>query len=45
VRTTITPAQIRADFRGLDQVSKRGAAARTLASFTLLDGRPGVRAS
>ncbi len=44
VRTTITPAQIRADFRGLDAVSKRGAAARTLASFTLLDGRPGVRA-
>ena len=44
VRTTITRAQIRADFRGLDSVTKRGVAARTLKSYVILDGRPGVRA-
>jgi alkaline phosphatase D len=43
VRTKITPAQITADFRGLDAVSNRGAPIRTLASFALLDGRPGAR--
>jgi alkaline phosphatase D len=44
VRTTITRAHVRADFRGLDAVSQRGAAAKTLKSFTILDGQPGVRA-
>ncbi|MEU4236429.1 alkaline phosphatase D family protein [Actinoplanes sp. NPDC026619] len=42
VRTTITPAQITADFRGVDAVSRPDAAVRTLASFALRDGRPGV---
>jgi alkaline phosphatase D len=44
VRTRITRAQIRADFRGLDSVSERGVAAKTLKSFTILDGQPGVQA-
>ena len=43
-RTTITPAQIRADFRGLEHVSVPGAPVRTLRSFAIADGRPGVRA-
>jgi alkaline phosphatase D len=43
VRTRITRTQIRADFRGLSVVSERGAAATTLKSFLILDGRPGVQ--
>ncbi|GAA2646134.1 alkaline phosphatase D family protein [Paractinoplanes durhamensis] len=43
VRTTITPAAVRADFRGVDAVSTPGAAVRTVASFAILDGRPGVQ--
>ena len=43
VRTTIGRAQIRVDFRGLDAVSKPGLPARTLKSFTILDGQPGLR--
>jgi alkaline phosphatase D len=43
VRTRISRAQIRADFRALSAVSKRGAAANTLKSFTILDGRPGLQ--
>jgi alkaline phosphatase D len=43
VRTTISRKQIRADFRGLDSVTTRGAAARTLKSFVILDGKPGLR--
>ncbi|GIM96912.1 alkaline phosphatase D family protein [Paractinoplanes toevensis] len=42
VRTTITPTQLRADFRGIDAVSHPGAAVRTVGSFAILDGRPGV---
>ena len=43
VRTTITRTQVRADFRGLDTVRVPGAPAKTLKSFAILDGRPGVR--
>jgi alkaline phosphatase D len=43
VRTRISRAQVRADFRGLDAVTKPGAAARTLRSFVIQDGRPGLQ--
>jgi alkaline phosphatase D len=43
VRTRITRTQITAAFRGLDSVTERGAAARTLKSFVILDGQPGVQ--
>lgn len=43
VRTRITPAQLTADFRGLDAVKRPGAAIRTLKSFAILDRRPGVQ--
>lgn len=43
VRTVIGRKQIRADFRGLDKVSRPGAAARTLTSFVILDGKPGLQ--
>jgi alkaline phosphatase D len=42
VRTTITPARIRADFRAVDYISKPGAPAKTLKSFTILNTRPGA---
>ncbi|MFC4997133.1 alkaline phosphatase D family protein [Dactylosporangium cerinum] len=44
VRTTISPAQVRADFRAVTTVTEHGAAATTLKSFTILDGQPGLRA-
>ncbi|UWP83854.1 alkaline phosphatase D family protein [Dactylosporangium fulvum] len=44
VRTRITRAQITADFRGLASVTEHGAAATTLKSFAILDGRPGLQA-
>lgn len=44
VRTTITPTQITADFRGLDTVTEHGAPATTLKSFAILDGQPGLQA-
>ena len=43
VRTRIARTQISADFRGLSAVSQRGAAAGTLKSFVILDGRPGLQ--
>jgi alkaline phosphatase D len=45
VRTRITRTQFRADYRGVDYVSKRGAEVRTLKSFVILDGRPGLQPS
>ena len=42
VRTTITPAQVSADFRGIAAVSEHGVAASTLRSFAILDGQPGL---
>lgn len=44
VRTTISPAQVRADFRAVATVTEHGAPATTLKSFAILDGRPGLRA-
>jgi alkaline phosphatase D len=42
VRTTISPSQIRADFRSLPTVTEHGAAAGTAASFVINDGLPGL---
>ncbi|MFI5906883.1 alkaline phosphatase D family protein [Dactylosporangium sp. NPDC051541] len=44
VRTKITQAQVTADFRGVPTVTEHGAAAATLKSFAILDGRPGLQA-
>ncbi|WP_344513736.1 alkaline phosphatase D family protein [Dactylosporangium maewongense] len=44
IRTTISPAQVRADFRAVSSVTEHGAAATTLKSFAILDGQPGLRA-
>ncbi|MDG6104757.1 alkaline phosphatase D family protein [Dactylosporangium aurantiacum] len=44
VRTTISPAQVRADFRAVATVTEHGAPATTLKSFAILDGQPGLRA-
>ncbi|MFI5896744.1 alkaline phosphatase D family protein [Actinoplanes sp. NPDC051513] len=41
-RATVGAARVRVDFRGVDAVSRRGAAVRTIRSFTLRDGRPGI---
>ena len=42
-RTKITPARLGVDFRGVDVVTRPGAPVRTLKSFVIEDGRPGVR--
>lgn len=44
VRVTLDASELRADFRTLDAVTTPSAAARTGASFTIEDGRPGLRA-
>jgi alkaline phosphatase D len=44
-RATVTPGRITADFRGVDAVSVRNAPIRTLGSFAIADGRPGVQRS
>ena len=44
VRTTITPTQMQADFRAVAKVSEHGAAATTVQSFVIEDGRPGLQA-
>jgi alkaline phosphatase D len=44
VRTKVTQAQVTADFRGVAAVTEHGAAATTLKSFAILDGRPGLQA-
>ena len=43
VRTTISPTQLRADFRAVAAVSEHGAAASTVKSFVIEDGRPGLQ--
>jgi alkaline phosphatase D len=43
-RTTISPGQVRADFRAVPQVTRQGAAASTLGSFVVVDGLPGLHA-
>ncbi|GIF08315.1 alkaline phosphatase D family protein [Actinoplanes siamensis] len=42
--TTISPGQVRADFRSVAAVSEHGAAVSTLKSFAVLDGVPGLEA-
>jgi alkaline phosphatase D len=42
-RTTITPGQVRADFRSVATVTEHGAPVSTLKSFVILDGRPGLQ--
>ena len=42
-RATITPGQFTADFRGVDAVSVRDAPVRTVGSFAIVDGRPGLQ--
>ncbi|MFC0505444.1 alkaline phosphatase D family protein [Micromonospora costi] len=44
VRTTIGRSQVRADFRAVNTVTEHGAAASTVRSFVILDGRPGLQA-
>ena len=44
VRTTISPTQMRADFRAVNSVTEHGAAAYTAKSFLIDDGQPGLRA-
>ena len=41
--TTIGRAEVRADFRAVPVVTEHGAAATTLKSFVILDGRPGLQ--
>jgi len=41
-RATVTPGRFTADFRGVDAVSVRNAPVRTVGSFAILDGRPGL---
>ncbi|MDX6236835.1 MAG: alkaline phosphatase [Kribbellaceae bacterium] len=43
VRTTISPTQLRADFRAVAKVSEHGAAASTVKSFVIEEGRPGLQ--
>ncbi|MFI5734951.1 alkaline phosphatase D family protein [Kribbella sp. NPDC051587] len=43
VRTTITPSQMRADFRSVDQVTVADRPAVTTKSFVIEDGQPGVQ--
>ena len=40
---TISPDQIRADFRAVAKVSEHGAAVSTIKSFVIADGRPGLQ--
>jgi alkaline phosphatase D len=44
VRTTISPTQLRADFRAVAKVSEHDAAASTVKSFVIEEGRPGLQA-
>ncbi|MGI5214442.1 alkaline phosphatase D family protein [Plantactinospora sp. CA-290183] len=44
VRTTISRAQVRADFRTVASVTEHGAPVSTLRSFVILDGQPGLQA-
>jgi alkaline phosphatase D len=43
VRTTISPTQLRADFRAVAAVSEHGAAASTVKSFVIQEGLPGLQ--
>jgi alkaline phosphatase D len=43
VRATVGRGAVQADFRAVPHVSRPGAAASTLASFTIVDGEPGLQ--
>lgn len=43
VRTTISPTQIRADFRTVASVTEHGAPVSTLKSFVIQEGLPGLQ--
>ncbi|GIG00508.1 alkaline phosphatase D family protein [Catellatospora citrea] len=43
VRTTISQAQVRADFRAVGAVTEHGAAVSTLRSYVIQDGLPGLQ--
>jgi alkaline phosphatase D len=42
VRATVAPGEVLAEFRAVPTVTERGAAAATLASFAVIEGRPGL---
>ncbi|MBP2356343.1 phosphodiesterase/alkaline phosphatase D-like protein [Kribbella aluminosa] len=44
VRATVSPTELRADFRNVAKVSEHGAAAATVKSFVVQDGHPGLQA-
>jgi alkaline phosphatase D len=44
VRTPISQTQLRADFRAVAKVTEHGAAASTVKSFVIEEGRPGLQA-
>ncbi|MGW7685156.1 alkaline phosphatase D family protein [Kribbella sp. NPDC054772] len=44
VRATISPTEMKADFRNVAKVSEHGAAAATVKSFVIQDGQPGLQA-
>jgi alkaline phosphatase D len=44
VRTTITPTEMRADFRAIAKVSEHGLPATTAKSFVIQEGQPGLQA-
>jgi alkaline phosphatase D len=44
VRATLSPTQLRADFRAVAKVSEHGAAATTVKSFVVQEGQPGLQA-
>ncbi|ADB31728.1 Alkaline phosphatase [Kribbella flavida DSM 17836] len=43
IRTTLSPTQLRADFRAVAKVTEHGAAASTVKSFVVQEGRPGLQ--
>jgi alkaline phosphatase D len=44
IRTTVTPTQMQADFRGVAMVSEHDAPVSTLKSFVIEEGQPGLQA-
>ncbi|MFC0624119.1 alkaline phosphatase D family protein [Kribbella deserti] len=43
VRTTMSPTELRADFRAVAKVTEHGAPATTVKSFVIQEGRPGLQ--
>jgi alkaline phosphatase D len=44
VRTTMSPTELRADFRAVAKVSEHDAAVTTAKSFVIEEGQPGLQA-